>query len=56
MNLPYSNSKEEKEEEVDLTEQLTAKQEEFPSPTPREGKEEQTSETSSSKPRSQRAK
>ena len=33
---------------------MTIKQEEFPSPTPREWKDEQTTETSTSKPRSQR--
>ena len=56
LNLPYSDSKEEREEEVDLTEQVAAENEEFPSPTPREGQDEQTTETSSSKPRFQRAK
>ena len=37
MNLPYSNSEEEREGEFDLTEQVVAENEEFPSPTPKEG-------------------
>ena len=36
LNLPYSDSEEEREEEVDLTEQVVAENEEFPSPTPKE--------------------
>ena len=54
LNLPYSDSEEERGEEVDLTEQVAAENEEFPSPTPREGQDEPIEETSSSKPRSQR--
>ena len=54
INLPYSYSKEEKEQEVDLTKQDAIEHEEFPSPTPREGQEEPMAETSSSKPRSHR--
>ena len=54
LNLPYSDSKEEKEQEVDLTKQVAAEHEDFPSPTPREGQDEPMAETSSSKPRSQR--
>ena len=56
LNLPYSDSEEEREEGVDLTEQWIAEQEEFPSPTSREGKDEQIEDTSSRKPRSQREK
>ena len=37
LNLPYSNSEEEKGQEVDLIKQVAAEHEEFPSPTPREG-------------------
>ena len=40
LNIPYSDSEEEREEGVDLTEKLTAGQEEFPLPTPREEKDE----------------
>ena len=47
--MPYSDSKEERGEGADL-----AEQEELPSPTPREEKDEQRAETSTSKPRSQR--
>ena len=54
LKLPYSDSEEEKEQEVDLTKQVAAEYEEFPSPTPREDQEEPMEETSSSKPRSQR--
>ena len=39
---------------VDLTRKVTAKNEEFPSPKPRKGKDEQIVETSLRKPRSQR--
>ena len=53
LNLPYSDSEEERGEGADLAEQLTAEQEELPSPTPRE-KDEQREETSVSEPRSQR--
>ena len=54
LNLPYSDSEEEKEQEVDIIEQVATKHEAFPSPTPREGQEEPMAETSSSKPKSQR--
>ena len=37
LNLPYSNSEEEKEQEFDLTKQAAIEHEEFSSPTPREG-------------------
>ena len=56
LNLPYSDSEEEREEGVDLTEQWIAEQEEFPSPTPRKGQDEQIEETSLRKPRSRREK
>ena len=36
MNLPYSDSEEEREEEVDLTKQVAVENEEFPSPTTKE--------------------
>ena len=35
LNLPYSDSEEEKEGEVDLTEQVVAENEEFPSVAPK---------------------
>ena len=54
LNLPYSDSEEEEEQEVDLTEQVAAEHEDFSSPTPREGQDEPMEETSSSKPRFQR--
>ena len=54
LNLPYSDSEEEREQEVDLIEQVAAENEEFPSPTPREGQNEPIAKTSSIKPRSQR--
>ena len=50
LNLPYSNSEEEKEQEVDLTKQVAVEHEEFPSPTPGEGQEEPMAETFSRKP------
>ena len=55
MNLPYSNLEEEREEGVDLIEQLIVGQEEFPSPTPREEQDEQREETSTRKRRYHRA-
>ena len=54
MNLPYLDSEEEREEEVDLAEQVVAENEEFPSPTPKEYQGEPVEKASSSKPRSQR--
>ena len=54
LNLPYSDSEEEEGQEVDLTKQVAAEHEDFPSPTPREGEGEPVAEASSSKPRSQR--
>ena len=36
LNLPYSDSEEEREEEVDLIEKVLGENEEFPSPTPKE--------------------
>ena len=53
-NIPYSESEDEEEQKVDLTKQVAAEHEEFPSPTPREGQDEPMEEASSSKPRSQR--
>ena len=47
LNLRYSDSEEENEQEVDLTEQVATKYEEFPSPTPREGQGEPVAEASS---------
>ena len=52
LNLPYSDSEVEEEQEVDLTNQVATEHEEFPSPTPREGQCEPVAETSSRKPRS----
>ena len=54
LNLPCSDSEEEKEQEVDLTKQVTIEHDEFPSPIPREGQEEPMEENSSGKPRLQR--
>ena len=54
LNLPYSDSEEEEGQEVDLTKQVAAEHENFPSPTPREGQDEPMAETSSSKPKSER--
>ena len=54
LNLPYSDSKEEERQGVDLTKQVAAEHEDFPSPTPREGQDEPMTEASSRKPRSQR--
>ena len=54
LNLPYSDSEEEGGQEVDLTKQVVAEYEDFPSPTPREGQEEPMAKTSSRKPRYQR--
>ena len=39
LNLPYSESEDEEEQEVDLKKQVVAEYEEFPSPTPREGQD-----------------
>ena len=50
-NLPYSDLEEEEDQEVDLTKQVAAEHEEFPSPTPREGQDEPMEEASSRKPR-----
>ena len=36
LNLPYSDSEEEREEGVDLAKQVVAKNEELPSPTPKD--------------------
>ena len=52
LNLPYSDSEDEEEQEVDLTKKVAAEHEEFPSPTPREGQDEPIADASSSKPRS----
>ena len=54
LNLPYLDSEEEGGQEVELTKQVAAEHEDFPSPTPREGQDEPMVETSSRKPRSQR--
>ena len=54
MNLPYSDLEEEREEGVDLVEWVVAKNEELPSPTPKEDQGELVEKDSSSKPRSQR--
>ena len=54
MNLPYSDSEEEREEEVNLAEQVVVENEELPSPTPKEDQGEPVEKASSSKPRSQR--
>ena len=54
LNLPYTNSEDEEEQGVDLTKQVAAEHEEFPSPTPREDQGEPAVEASSSKPRSPR--
>ena len=54
LNLPYSEEEEEREEEVDLVEQVAIENEEFSSPTPKEDQGEPVEEASSSKPRSQR--
>ena len=54
LNLPYSDSEEENEQEVDLTKKVASEHEEFPSPTPREGQGEPMEKVSYSKPRSQR--
>ena len=47
LNLPYIDSEDEKEQVVDLTKQVAAEHEEFPSPTPREDLVEQVTEASS---------
>ena len=52
LNLPYTVFDNEEEQEVDLTKQVAAEHEEFPSPTPREGQDEPMAEVSSRKPRS----
>ena len=53
MNLPYSDSEEEREEGVDLVVQVVAEIEELPSATPKE-QDEPTKKDSSSKPKTQR--
>ena len=53
MNLPYSDSEEEREEGVDLAVQVVVGNEEIPSPTPKE-QDEPVEKASSSKPRTQR--
>ena len=53
LNLPYLDSKEEKEEDAALAVQIVPLTEAFPSPTPQE-QEEPTERDSSSKPKSQR--
>ena len=50
LNLPYSDSKEEREEGADLVVQVVAKIEELPSPTPKE-QDEPLENASCSKPR-----
>ena len=52
MNLPYSNSEEEREEGADLAVQVVAENEELPSPTPKD-QYEPVEKASSSKPRTQ---
>ena len=37
INLPYSNSEDEEEQETNLADQFQIGQEEFPSPAPKEG-------------------
>ena len=54
LNLPYTDSKDEEEQEVDLTKQVVVEHEEFPSSTPREGQDEPMAKASSRKPRSLR--
>ena len=54
LNLPYSDSEEEREEGADLAEQVVAKDEELPSPTPKEDQGEPMEKASFSKPRLQR--
>ena len=54
MYLTYLTYEEEEGQEVDLTKQIAAEHEDFPSPTPREGQDEPMADTSSRKPRSQR--
>ena len=53
LNLPYSDSEEEKEEGADLALQVVADIEELPSPTPQE-QEEPAKKASSSKPKTQK--
>ena len=53
MNLPYSDSKEEREEGTDLAVQVVAGNEEIPSPTPKE-QDDLVEKASSSDPRTQR--
>ena len=54
LNFPYSDLEEEREEGVDLAEQVVAKNEELPSPTPKQDQGEPVEKDSSSKPKSQR--
>ena len=53
LNLPYSDSEEEKEEGADLSLQVVADIEGLPSPTPKE-QDEPAEKASSSKPKTQR--
>ena len=53
LNIPYSDSKEEKEEYVALALQIVLVSEAIPSPTPQE-QEERTEKASSSKPKTQK--
>ena len=53
MSLPYSDSKEEREEGADLAEQVVAENEELPSPTPKD-QGEPVEKASSSNPRAQK--
>ena len=54
LNLPYSDSEDQEEQEDNLAEQFQVGQEDFPSPIPKEYQGEPVVEASSSKPRSQR--
>ena len=53
MNLPYSDSKKEREEGANLALEVVAEIEELPSPTPKE-QDEPVEKASSSKPKTQR--
>ena len=54
LNLPYTKSEDEEEQEVDLTKHVATEHDGFPSPTPREDLVEQVTRASSRKPRSER--
>ena len=55
LNLPYTDSEDEKEQGADLENQVAAGHEDHPSPTPKNDQSQQVAEASSSKPKESRS-